>query len=141
MYPNRGEPGPSMEAQPQSAEQAPHLSDSQPETAATVEAAPSKQTSAPQAVAPSTDMALAAASTSIPSGDDDTNEQQVVSYGRPKDTGQIERQWVDRAKAIVAQTQDDPFKQKNEMSKVKADYIKQRFNKVVKTDPGAVWLS
>ena len=46
----------------------------------------------------------------------------------------IEKQWVERAKSIVAQTQDDPYKQKNEMSKVKADYIKKRFNKTIPAD-------
>jgi Txe/YoeB family toxin of Txe-Axe toxin-antitoxin module len=43
----------------------------------------------------------------------------------------IEKEWVQRAKSLVAQTQDDPYKQKNEMSKIKADYIKKRFNKTI----------
>jgi hypothetical protein len=47
------------------------------------------------------------------------------------DTDLIEKEWVQRAKSIVAQTQDDPYKQKNEMSKIKADYIKKRFNKSI----------
>lgn len=46
----------------------------------------------------------------------------------------IEQEWVHKAKAIVSQTKDDPYKQKNEMSKVKADYIQKRFNKPMKTD-------
>jgi hypothetical protein len=50
------------------------------------------------------------------------------------DTDLIEKQWVSRAKTIVAQTQDDPYKQKKEMGKVKADYIKKRFNKTIPTD-------
>lgn len=51
------------------------------------------------------------------------------------DADRIEKQWVDKAKAIVAQTKSDPFKQKNEMSKIKADYIGKRYNKTVKTEP------
>ncbi len=51
-----------------------------------------------------------------------------------QDTDLIEKQWVDRAKAIVAQTQDDPYKQKKEMSRVKAEYVQKRFNKTIKTD-------
>jgi hypothetical protein len=51
-----------------------------------------------------------------------------------QDTDLIEKEWVERAKTIVAQTQDDPFKQKNEMSKMKADYIKKRFNKTIPVD-------
>lgn len=50
------------------------------------------------------------------------------------DVDLIEKEWVERAKAIVAQTQDDPHAQKSQMSKVKAEYIQKRFNKTVKTD-------
>jgi hypothetical protein len=46
----------------------------------------------------------------------------------------IEKVWVEKAKSIVAQTHDDPYKQKNEMSKYKADYIKKRFNKTIPLD-------
>lgn len=53
------------------------------------------------------------------------------------DTDLIEKEWVERAKHIVAQTQDDPFKQKNEMSKAKADYIKKRFDKTIPVDDAA----
>lgn len=44
----------------------------------------------------------------------------------------IEKQWVDRAKAVIAQTQDDPKRQKDEISKIKAEYIKKRFKKVIR---------
>ena len=50
------------------------------------------------------------------------------------DVDLIEKEWVQRAKAIVAETQEDPYRQKKEMSKVKADYIHKRFKKVIKTD-------
>jgi len=46
----------------------------------------------------------------------------------------IEKQWVQKAKEIVADTKSDPYKQKSEMSKAKADYIQKRFKKTVKTD-------
>ncbi len=49
----------------------------------------------------------------------------------------IEKEWVDKAKNIVAKTQDDPFVQKNEISKVKAEYIQKRFNKTIKADETA----
>ena len=51
------------------------------------------------------------------------------------DGDRIEKQWIDKAKAIVAQTKDDPYKQKHEVSKIKADYIAKRYNKIVKTEP------
>src|SRR6266576_3319080 len=50
------------------------------------------------------------------------------------DSDRIEKQWIDKAKAVVSQTQDDPYEQKNAMGHVKADYIKKRFNKTIKTD-------
>ncbi|MEK7096276.1 MAG: hypothetical protein AAB896_03240 [Patescibacteria group bacterium] len=46
----------------------------------------------------------------------------------------IEKQWVQKAKEIVADTKSDPYRQKTEMSKAKADYIQKRFKKVIKTD-------
>jgi len=55
-----------------------------------------------------------------------------------QDSDLIEKEWVEKAKDIVAQTQDDPYHQKKEISKVKAEYIHKRFNKTVKTDDTAV---
>lgn len=50
------------------------------------------------------------------------------------DADLIEKEWIERAKTIVTKTKDDPHRQKSEMSKVKADYIQKRFNKIIKTD-------
>lgn len=44
----------------------------------------------------------------------------------------IEKEWVERAKAIVEQTKNDPFVQNKELSKIKAEYIKKRYNKDIK---------
>lgn len=43
----------------------------------------------------------------------------------------IEKEWVIKAKEIVSKTRDDPHKQNEEISAVKADYIKKRYNKEV----------
>lgn len=71
-----------------------------------------------------------------PTTTDDTSSQtsDISSVIPAEDGDLIEKQWVQRAKAIVSKTQDDPYSQKKEMSKVKADYIHKRFKKVVKTD-------
>jgi hypothetical protein len=53
------------------------------------------------------------------------------------DIDRIEKEWVDRAKHIVAATKDDPYKQNLQMNKVKADYIKKRFNKTIPADGAA----
>lgn len=48
------------------------------------------------------------------------------------DADLIEKEWVTKAKAIVMQTKDDPHQQNREMNKVKADYLKKRYNKDLK---------
>lgn len=46
----------------------------------------------------------------------------------------IEKEWVDKAKEVVAKTKNDPYSQKKAVSDIKADYIQKRFNKSIKTD-------
>jgi len=41
----------------------------------------------------------------------------------------IEKEWVEKAKALVDQTKNDPYKQNQVMNKFKATYIKKRYNK------------
>ena len=44
----------------------------------------------------------------------------------------VEKEWVDKAKKIVAQTKDDPYNQEKEVSKLQADYLKKRYGKELK---------
>ena len=46
-----------------------------------------------------------------------------------EDVDLIEKEWVNKAKAIVNHTKDDPRRQNTELNKMKADYIKKRYNK------------
>jgi hypothetical protein len=48
------------------------------------------------------------------------------------DTDLIEKEWVHHAKDIVAKTRDDPFTQSQELTKLKAEYLQKRYNKVLK---------
>lgn len=48
------------------------------------------------------------------------------------DTDLIEKEWVDKAKLIVARTVHDPRQQSIEMNSMKADYLKKRYNKEIK---------
>jgi len=50
------------------------------------------------------------------------------------DTDLIEKEWVQKAKEIVAQTAHDPHLQNKEMNKVKVDYLKKRYNKDLKLE-------
>lgn len=76
---------------------------------------------------------------------DDSQQQVARSSATPKagsipsehgnnpelaeDVDLIEKEWVDKAKAIVNHTKDDPYNQNKEINKMKADYIKKRYNK------------
>jgi hypothetical protein len=44
----------------------------------------------------------------------------------------IEPEWVNKAKAIVAQSGDDPYRQSEELTIFKADYMQKRYNKTIK---------
>jgi hypothetical protein len=46
----------------------------------------------------------------------------------------IEKEWVNKAKAIVERTRDDPHKQSEELSGVKAEYIKTNYGKTLKVN-------
>ncbi len=48
----------------------------------------------------------------------------------------IEKECIDKAKAIVQQTSSDPFLQAKELSKVKAELLKRRYGKELKISEG-----
>lgn len=41
----------------------------------------------------------------------------------------IEKEWVDKAKKIVEETKDDPYKREQEVGKLQADYLRKRYGK------------
>ena len=41
----------------------------------------------------------------------------------------IEKEWVDKAKKIILQTKDDPYRREQEVSKLQADYLRKRYGK------------
>ncbi len=56
-----------------------------------------------------------------------------VAQATADDEDVIEKEWVSRAKVIVNNTKDSPNTQSKELTKFKAEYIKKRFNKDMKT--------
>jgi hypothetical protein len=44
----------------------------------------------------------------------------------------IEPEWVHKANVIVNSTIDDPYKQSEDLTVLKADYMQKRYNKIVK---------
>lgn len=61
-----------------------------------------------------------------------TSSAPTASLSASDDTDLIEKEWVDKAKAIVERTRNDPYKQSEELTMVKADYMKKRYNKTIK---------
>jgi len=56
------------------------------------------------------------------------NSQQVT------DDKSLNKESMQQAKQIIAKTKDDPFEQKQQISKFKADYIQKRFKTTIRTD-------
>jgi hypothetical protein len=65
------------------------------------------------------------------------NSQGVAASSNPviaNDNDLIEKEWVTKAKQIVAATREDPHEQNKEISRFKADYLKKRYNKDIKIE-------
>ncbi len=46
----------------------------------------------------------------------------------------IEKEWVDKAKAIIEQTRDDPHARTQKVNELQRDYLQKRYGKVVGTN-------
>lgn len=53
---------------------------------------------------------------------------------QPDDDDALDEEWVNKARDIVARTHNDPYLQSREISKIKAQYIKVRYNKDIKSN-------
>lgn len=56
---------------------------------------------------------------------DDTNPAVAA------DDDLIEKEWVEKAKQVVAETRSDPYAQDMAVGKLQADYLKKRYGKVI----------
>jgi len=62
---------------------------------------------------------------------------QLPASGSPitaDDADLIEKEWVLKAKQIVAATRNDPHMQNKEIGRFKAEYLKKRYNKDIKIE-------
>ncbi len=41
----------------------------------------------------------------------------------------IEKEWVDKAKKIILETKDDPYRREQEVARLQADYLRKRYGK------------
>lgn len=51
-----------------------------------------------------------------------------------EDDDLIEKEWVNKAKQIVNKNRSDPYKQSEELTAFRADYMKKRYGKNIKLD-------
>lgn len=105
---------------------------SAPEQAA---AAPETAPSAPpqaMPIAPAIPVPIPPITTAQPAADDVTNTSKGVVTKVIEDKDLIDKAWVEKAKAIIDRTREDPHKQTEEMTGVKAQYLQENYNKSIK---------
>ena len=68
----------------------------------------------------------------LPVQDDQSDPAAALTPPIADDVDLIEKEWVDKAKQIVERTKQDPYLQNEEMTKMKADYLKKRYNRDIK---------
>lgn len=64
----------------------------------------------------------------------DNSTPTPVSNSTPmvaNDDDLIEKEWVDKAKDIIASTKDDPYKREQEIKRLQIDYVKKRYGKTL----------
>ncbi len=60
-----------------------------------------------------------------PSASDDTTATPLVAA----DEDLIEKEWVDKAKKVILETKDDPYRREQEVKKIQLDYVKKRYGR------------
>lgn len=69
---------------------------------------------------------------------DDATISPAVDDGAPlvaADDDLIEKEWVDKAKKIIAETKDEPYRREQEVKKLQIEYVRKRYGRVI-GDPG-----
>ena len=78
---------------------------------------------APQVALPQPVVATNPDSQTVPSDDNVT----LIA----NDDDIIEKEWVDKAKKIIAETKDDPYRREVEISKLQIEYIRKRYGREI----------
>ncbi len=65
---------------------------------------------------------------------DDSSTTQTSLPVAADDNDLIEKEWVNKAKQIVERTRDDPYQQTEQLTVVKSDYMKKRYDKTIKLE-------
>jgi hypothetical protein len=87
---------------------------------------------AEQAVAVASQPVVTPVSTPTPQTDGSDSSHTMTNPSLADDVDVIEKEWVDKAKSIVAATRHDPFEQSIKLTDMKHDYMKKRYGKEIK---------
>jgi len=60
---------------------------------------------------------------------DDTTQLTTSLPSVANDDDLIEKEWVDKAKKVLAETKDDPYLREEEVSRLQADYLLKRYGR------------
>lgn len=99
------------------------------ETEQSVGAAERQQTLPPTVAVPLPPRAVPLPTTSISSDQDDSSIGPTIA----NDDDLIEKEWVDKAKKIISETQNDPYLREKEINKLQIDYLRKRYGKELGT--------
>jgi len=88
------------------------------------EAAPAAVNAAPVLPAP-----VVAPTVPSPITNDTSTVSVPVAPLTANDDDLIEKEWVESAKKIIAETKDDPHRREREVGKLQADYLRKRYGK------------
>ena len=76
-------------------------------------------------------IAMPALPTPVVTTDDSGASTDDASLLIADDVDLIEKEWVDKAKKILAETKDDPHRREREISKLQVEYIRKRYGRVI----------
>lgn len=68
-----------------------------------------------------------------PFGATPTSMPDAAAVQAADDESSVDQEWITKARDVVAKTHSDPYLLSQEISKIKAQYIKVRYNKDIKT--------
>ena len=70
----------------------------------------------------------------VPVGAPTTNDNTTLDAAVPDvaaDEDLIEKEWVDKAKKILAETKDDPYRREQAINKLQIEYVRKRYGRII----------
>ncbi len=102
-----------------------------------LEQQPRRSEVAPRAEQVAPPISVAPSVPAVPAADDATDDQAVVSLPTvANDDDLIEKEWVVKAKKVLAETKDDPYRREQEVGLLQADYLLKRYGRELGSSQG-----